>query len=1090
MNQLLYSRFWCNLERRRSTDSLGFSLVSTSALLACFMAWTLKQKCTLAGVACLAAGLIGYRTSDRLRRERELDDEVWDLFCQGRWLEARLANCSLYRPCKAATTTHQGQTLAQPECKDGSLDGQLRQGWAALGARMRNQVPTTASGNHAIALYHLAWGQPKKAVEHLHLAIEREPANPRLRSDLSAALLREARQYNRPRALIEGLEEALTALAQPDAPVEARFNAALLIEDLHLDKSARRAWKAYIEKDPNSAWTNEATQHLLGLRGPEQSLVKLSDTQALRQRVNDGLASLADAEAEELIPRIDTLGTLACEIEESTGDALPREAVETIRQALDQRQSVAVEALVRGHSELRLGIEAYQSGDLEQAIVHLTSARQALSRQGSPFRHWATFYLACSEQQQEDYEGSLRTLRGLENEISTNPYLSLQAFVAWMQGLNHMLLGRLLESAERFRQSLAGFESSGEPENQAVIHVQMGLVLRRLGEDEEAWRATYRGLLLNRQIHHPRRSTIVYWSAAEAALDGGYLRVASMFHDLVARSARRTGNRKIESLALIARGLLRETAGEGAGARSDLEAVRRLAAGIPDASSRHRTLADLAALEARLDPNPDRTAAIERLTEALRLYKDLNLKDPTAINAYTTRAELLLKSGRTAEAAQDIEDALRLYEERVLDAAPSLERWVLHHKAQALYERLVRIELDRDDTDAAFRIAERARRFSLFSLDFRSTQSTSRDVSWLPDDVRRRLAPEVSMVFFAFAENELVTWVLDRQQTRCFRRRVDRRALRQDIAEFVGLLRSHGAQRSIEQLGGELFELLLADPLASAQGRALVLVPMDELHKMPFAELRRKDGQPLAANWVLSFAPSATLYLHAAERATRRTGARGMVLLVGDPAFDHQRWSAFLNLPGSRNEVRELAGIYPDAVTLLGKAASREALLRLAPQAELIHFAGHAVLNSRRPEESVLLLASEREDSSGALYQHEIYRLELAAAPLVVLSACESGNLVGESDASLSSLSRAFLSAGASAVVGSLWPVVDDSAAFLMVAFHRALREGRAPAEALRAAQLDYLGNERLVSADPHGWSAFQILGAGFARPVSPLSER
>jgi CHAT domain-containing protein len=69
------------------------------------------------------------------------------------------------------------------------------------------------------------------------------------------------------------------------------------------------------------------------------------------------------------------------------------------------------------------------------------------------------------------------------------------------------------------------------------------------------------------------------------------------------------------------------------------------------------------------------------------------------------------------------------------------------------------------------------------------------------------------------------------------------------------------------------------------------------------------------------------------------------------------------------------------------------------------------------------------------------------------------------------SLGRAFLQAGAGAVVATLWPV-GDGAADLMAAFHRALDGGRTPAEALRFAKLELRGR----GVSPLVWAPFVLL--------------
>jgi hypothetical protein len=72
-------------------------------------------------------------------------------------------------------------------------------------------------------------------------------------------------------------------------------------------------------------------------------------------------------------------------------------------------------------------------------------------------------------------------------------------------------------------------------------------------------------------------------------------------------------------------------------------------------------------------------------------------------------------------------------------------------------------------------------------------------------------------------------------------------------------------------------------------------------------------------------------------------------------------------------------------------------------------------------------------------------------------------------------LTRAFLYAGAPAVVTTLWSIDDAASETLMEAFYGHLREGLTNAEALRAAQLEVLAQEQWQT--PYYWAAFSLTG-------------
>jgi CHAT domain-containing protein len=111
----------------------------------------------------------------------------------------------------------------------------------------------------------------------------------------------------------------------------------------------------------------------------------------------------------------------------------------------------------------------------------------------------------------------------------------------------------------------------------------------------------------------------------------------------------------------------------------------------------------------------------------------------------------------------------------------------------------------------------------------------------------------------------------------------------------------------------------------------------------------------------------------------------------------------------------------------------------------------------------------------GFLRVHDLVHLSFPA-DLVVLSACRTAlgkEIPGEG---LVGLTHGFLVAGAGRVLVSLWNVNDLATAELMERFYRHhLRDGMRAAEALRAAQLSMLREERWSA--PYYWAGFTLQG-------------
>jgi CHAT domain-containing protein len=142
-----------------------------------------------------------------------------------------------------------------------------------------------------------------------------------------------------------------------------------------------------------------------------------------------------------------------------------------------------------------------------------------------------------------------------------------------------------------------------------------------------------------------------------------------------------------------------------------------------------------------------------------------------------------------------------------------------------------------------------------------------------------------------------------------------------------------------------------------------------------------------------------------------------------------------------------------------------------------VHFAGHAVMDDARPEQSGLVLAGAAGATAPLLRASEVAALPLGGVRLVVLSACDTWRAPGSDGGGYLSLADAFLRAGAHGVVASFWRVDDGATLALMRALHLELARGTPPAAALRAAQLQLLANNDVALRSPAAWAGFAFTG-------------
>ncbi len=218
-------------------------------------------------------------------------------------------------------------------------------------------------------------------------------------------------------------------------------------------------------------------------------------------------------------------------------------------------------------------------------------------------------------------------------------------------------------------------------------------------------------------------------------------------------------------------------------------------------------------------------------------------------------------------------------------------------------------------------------------------------------------------------------------------------------------------------------------------------------------------------------------------------------LLVGDPEFGEsskRRWSPARTGPFLRATERQLAKSGVGVELLLGPEATEEAVLD-ARGMSLLEIATHGEYLSgpTAPPNPwhrgfLVMAGAHRERGGGSardglLSAGEVLQLDLTDVSVVALTACDSGLSGADSGSPLAGLGHAFLTAGARAVIMTLFPVPMNPTIRQREHFYRAwMTENGGPFCAFVQAQRRALAGARIRhrSGHPFWWAGFVFYGS------------
>ncbi|HET8772318.1 MAG TPA: CHAT domain-containing protein [Thermoanaerobaculia bacterium] len=755
---------------------------------------------------------------------------------------------------------------------------------------------------------------------------------------------------------------------------------------------------------------------------------------------------------------------LADALHTRSGESLARDAIDAIDEAA--RTQGAVARLARAYSIYGQGRALLGAYDFAEAEVRLAEASSLFALAKSPMASVARYYEATAilEQNRVD-EAAARYGELAMAEDAMGGHRALAADLDWQIARAEGMRGHWDAALHAAQEAVDGYRALGETQNAGFMENMLAELYDYLAQPERSWshRLVAFALLSEAGYAHPLQVSL--GAAARERIRRKDWPAAIALLDLEIAGSQRADQASLRVDALARRARARASNGDTAGARSDVAAARAAAESVKDPNERALVIAGIDVAEGIVEREYDSGRSIGLFTNAIGFYQKAS-KPILLPEIHLERGRLHLARGEAEKGLADFSRGIDLLEQQRAALSDFDLYSTVSDVGADLYAEAVRLAVSIGDVERAYRFSEHSRGRAIIKwMAATDVAAPAR----APQDTRiveLMVLPEKVVVF-------TVDRTLEMQELD-----IGRAKLEQLVASFRASIAGDGPSDRARASGAALYDALLRPLGAVSTGvSTLVIVPTGILEGVPWAALYdRESGRYLVENVSVVTAPSATVYTRIGERNAVRSPR---ALVVGNPKIADDTMGLPV-LSGAEREARAISAMYRSPTLLLGADATIPRFEREVKMCDVLHFAGHAVSSETVDDQSFLVLAAGRgPGESGMLYSRDITKLDLRGVSLVVLAAC--GTIRGPTVHvdGMPSIGRAFIAAGAKAVIGTLWDVDDDRSRALFTRIHRAVSMGVPVGQALRGAQIEAIrsGDPRL--AHPNAWGSVTLIGGG-----------
>jgi len=669
------------------------------------------------------------------------------------------------------------------------------------------------------------------------------------------------------------------------------------------------------------------------------------------------------------------------------------------------------------------------------ALLELVAGAEKLGLVTAVACQTRQFFQGVAAFRQDRYDAALT----LFDELLTHPDLPtrLRARALNARAVVCRLTGRLEEAMAGYQASLVLWQELGDDHYQGIVYLNLGIIAYGLRQYETA-------------VAHLHQAERFFQAAGSTAWlrkvqselglvqrDLGNWAAALRYFDAYVAQSQAAGATEDVGVGEANRGEVLLFQGDLAGAKEALQRAMRL---LP---SRAYRVDHLLHLGLAYQAEGDLGAAEGFYRQGLALGQEIGRREILP-HAHYHLGEVLRRQGQAVAALEAFAQAAAIIQETRQPLRDEGLKISLLGRWQQVYEALVLHNLTLGRDEAAFAWAERARaRAFAEGLGSAEAGEEAGVDDRVVETVQAALPPDTTMLCYFTtgvleqdmpllraipADNPLRDYLLLPPRILLFAVTRDRLTVH-DCPLDPNLFatrspRGFAVRRFLQTAVLHRLQRDLLPPLPPPHftlrtpPARLLLIPHGPLHRVPFTALLHQAAGP-----VIGYAPSGTIF--AQQQQAERPSSSGCLAVGYNSGVGNGRF-----LPYTEAEVQRVAGLM-GGQAWTGPEPKKARLREAAAACRWLHIACHAWFDDADP------LASYLETGAGErLTAREVladWRLE---AELVTLSACETGvSQILRGDEPLG-LVRAFLFAGAQAVLVTQWPVDDLATYFLMGRFY------------------------------------------------------